>query len=116
MQLSDPAPSAKYFVRRLIHDDQGRGWLDYRIAPGGTAEIVNIETAREHRREGVGRTLLGRMIAELPPDCRVIYAFTSADNKIAHEWYRAMNFQLHRLPRFYASMNEDAFCCVKVLG
>ena len=104
-----------YFARHLIRDDAGRGSLDYRIAPGETAEIVNIEVAGEHRRHGVGRLLLARMIAALPPDVAAIYAFTRATNRTACEWYRAMEFELTLVPRFYRAQDEDAFCCVKVL-
>ena len=105
-----------YFARHLIEDDQRRGWLDYRLATGGAAEIVNIEVAWNHRRRGVGRRLLDRMIAELPADVKAVYAFTSQTNVAAHRWYLAMGFCLYPAPRLYASMNEDAFCCVKVLA
>ena len=106
----------RYFTRHLIEDELGRGWLDYRLATGGAAEIVNIEVFWNHRRRGVGRRLLARMIAELPPDVKAVYAFTSQANVAAHRWYRALGFELHPAPRLYASMNEDAFCCVKVLA
>lgn len=104
-----------YFTRHLLTDPQERGWLDYRIAPGGSAEIVNIEVDNHHRRQGVGRALLERMIAELPDDVRTIYAFTVATNPIAHDWYRAMKFELNFVNKFYFGMCEDAYCCVKVL-
>lgn len=104
-----------HFTRHLLEDPQGRGWLDYRLAPGGTAEIVNIEVSSAYRRQGVGKELLSRMIAELPPETRAVYAFTSAVNPIAHEWYMAMGFELNFVPKLYFSMNEDAYCCVKVL-
>lgn len=108
-----PTSFVKYFERRILEDELGRGWLDYRLAPGGTAELVNIEIGREHRRQGIGRTLLARMLAELPPETAIVYAFTSCTNRTAHAWYRALGFSLTLLPRFYASMNEDAYCCVK---
>ncbi len=110
-----PVSFVKYFERRILEDEQGRGWLDYRLAPGGTAEMVNIEIGRANRRQGVGRTLLARMIAELPLEIGVVYAFTSATNATAIRWYRAMGFSLTLLPRFYAAMNEDAYCCVKAV-
>lgn len=103
-----------YFTRHLICDDDDRGCLDYRLAPGETAEIVNIEVAGEHRRQGVGRLLLGRMVAALPPEVAAVYAFTRASNRMACDWYRAMAFELTRVPRFYRAQNEDAYCCVKV--
>jgi ribosomal protein S18 acetylase RimI-like enzyme len=105
----------RYFARRLIEDEQGRGWLDYRLAPGGAAEIVNIEVAWNHRRRGVGRRLLERLVAELPADVKVVYAFTSQVNAAAHRWYEATGFELHPAPKLYFSMHEDAYCCIKVL-
>ena len=102
-----------HFPRHLITDEHGE--LEYRLAPGGTAEIVEIAVASPHRRTGVGRRLLERMIAELPPEVKTIYAFTSARNYIAHQWYRATGFTLTLLPRFYAAMGEDAYCCLKIL-
>lgn len=104
-----------HFMRHVIHDDVDRGSLDYRLAPGETAEIVNIEVAGEHRRQGVGRVLLQRMIAALPPDVAAVYAFTRATNTIACQWYRVMGFELTRVPRLYRAQEEDAYCCVKVL-
>lgn len=108
-----PASLARYFERRIIVDEQGRGWLDCRLAPGGTAELTNIEVGREHRRKGVGRRLLARMIADLPAETHVVYAFTARSNRIAQDWYRAVGFCLTLLPGFYAAMNDDAYCCVK---
>lgn len=110
-----PESFAKYFERHVIEDEQGRGWLDYRLGTGGTAELTNIEVYREYRRAGVGRTLLGRMIAELPPDVKIVYAFTSDKNVLAHAWYRSIGFTLTFAPHFYAGMNESAYLCVKVL-
>ncbi|HEV7224615.1 MAG TPA: GNAT family N-acetyltransferase [Pirellulales bacterium] len=106
----------RYFARHLIEDEQGRGWLDYRLATGGAAEIVNIEVLWNHRRRGVGRRLLARLIAELPADVKAIYAFTSQVNAAAQRWYEAMGFELHPAPKLYFSMREDAYCCIKVLS
>ena len=100
-----------YFTRHVITDPHGQ--LEYRLAPGGTAEIVEIAVESPHRRTGVGRQLLERMIAELPQEVKTIYAFTSANNYIAHRWYGATGFSLILLPKFYAAMGEDAYCCVK---
>ena len=100
-----------YFTQHHVIEPHGR--LEYRLAPGGTAEIVEIEVASPYRRTGVGRRLLERMIAKLPPQVKTIYAFTSARNQIAHQWYRATGFELTLIPNFYASFDDNAFCCVK---
>lgn len=105
-----------YFTRHLIEDSLGRGWLDYRLAPGGTVEIVNIEVGSDYRRQGVGRMLLELLIQELPAARPLtLYAFTTDVNKIAQEWYEAMKFELHKLQDFYAVLNEGAYCCVRVI-
>lgn len=102
-----------YYTRHRIVTANGR--LEYRLAPGGTAEIVDIEVASPSRRRGLGRQMLEQMIAQLPSDVKTIYALTSARNRIAHQWYRACGFTLTFVPSFYASMGEDAYCCVKEL-
>lgn len=112
MSIAPDSPE-KYFRRHVIEDDNGHGWLDYRLGTGGTAELTNIEVSNEHRREGVGRLLLARMVAELPLDVKTVYAWTSAQNRIAHEWYDAMEFTRMLVPGFYKSMGEDAYLCVK---
>ena len=103
----------RYFARHLIEDEQGRGWLDYRLATGGAAEIVNIEVDAAWRGRGVGTKLFERMLSELPPEVCVVYAFTARGNVPAQAWYRKQGFEMTLIPRFYAARGEDAFCCVR---
>lgn len=98
----------QYFDRRVIAEQHG--FLEWRLAPGGTAEIVEIEVSSEHRRTGVGRKLLERMLAELPDDVRVIYAFTRETNGIAADWYSAVGFRMQLLPGFYADGDGAIIC------
>lgn len=105
-----------YFVRHVVEDPQGRGWGDYRIAPGGTVEFVNLEVQSQHRRHGVATWILNKIISELPPDVRVMYCFTRAKNAIAQQWFKAVGFTLHLLPGFYNGIGEDAYCCIKLLN
>lgn len=80
-------------------DETGRvirhehGWLEWRHAPGNTAEIVNVEVDPARRREGVGRALLMELCRALPRDCTV-YAVTQAGNTRAHAWYKGTGFYL----------------------
>lgn len=108
-----PSHFGKYFERHIIVDREGRGWLDYRLGTGDTAELTNIEVSSKRRREGVGRTLLARMIAELPPEIATVFAFTAASNITAQAWYQAMGFRMIRAADFYSGMGEDAYLCVK---
>lgn len=89
------------------------GFLDYRLAPGGTCEIVEIEVEHEYRGEGIGRSMLQELAAI--PGVLSIYAFTGADNFIAHDFYRHCGFDLYFVPRFYG-VHRDAYLCVKVLN
>lgn len=88
------------------------GFLDYRLAPGGTCEIVDIKVENEYHGQGIGRSMLQEL--ERIPGILVVYAFTGADNFIAHEFYRHCGFDLLFVPRFYGK-ERDAYLCVKVL-
>lgn len=93
---------------RVIHLDNG--WLEYRYAPGNTCEIVNIEVSNYHRREGVGRELVNQLIKLCEGKAQLIYAFTQGSNRIAHDFYRGMGFDLTELTQFYEPGRKgDAF-------
>lgn len=88
--------------RRGIGDATGRsvghefGWLEYRIAPGHTAEIVNIEVDPEHRHEGVGRALLAALVEWLrghAPEVKRVWVMARAGNRIACEFYWGTGFR-----------------------
>jgi ribosomal protein S18 acetylase RimI-like enzyme len=89
------------------------GFLVYRLAPGRTAEIVDIAVANTARRTGVGRSLFQAMLAKLPPEHEVIYAFTRASNHIARRWYRALGFRGTFVPNFYGDDDPDAVLLVR---
>ncbi len=89
--------------------DHGTGRLVYRIAPGATCEIVDIEVDSADRGKGVGRKLLEdlfRRLAALPPGKEgkvdTVYAITRMDNEIAQEFYEHCKFRVVGvLRRFY---------------
>lgn len=92
--------------RRIEHP---HGFLVWRLAPGDTVEIVDIEVRNEHRREGVGRAMVLELCKKVSPNC-MVYAITRPTNRIALEFYRGLNFELKgALNNFYAaSRNVDA--------
>ncbi|HUY35370.1 MAG TPA: GNAT family N-acetyltransferase [Pirellulales bacterium] len=100
---------APWFERRTILHPHGS--LDYRVAPGGTAEIVDVNVDGWRQRQGIGSELLAQMLEELPADVAVVYAFTKASNALAQAWYKNRGFQLTLVPAFYAD-GEGAYCCV----
>src|SRR5437016_3726383 len=102
-----------YFDRRVICDPRGRGGLIYRRAPGGTAEIVEIEVQSECRRTGVGRELLNAMLVELPDDVAGVFAFTRRSNHIARHWYEALGFRGTFIADFYGDDDRDAVLYTK---
>lgn len=71
--------------------DDGRGYIDFRRAPGSTAEIVDIEVYPEHRRHGVGKRMLYAMFDKLH-GVRTVYAITRQDNYIAQQFYESCGF------------------------
>jgi ribosomal protein S18 acetylase RimI-like enzyme len=105
--------NAEQFETHRLRDRQGRGWLVYRLAPGGTAEIVEIEVESTYRRRGVGRELLDTMTAGLPDDVVKVFAFTRATNYIAQDWYEALGFVRHDVTDFYGDDDRDAVLYVK---
>lgn len=92
------------------------GRLVYRIAPGATCEIVDIEVDSEHRGKGVGRDLIQQLfkrLEELPPtkDGKIdtVYAITRMDNEIAQEFYEHCKFRVVGvLRRFYCRHRAGA--------
>ena len=92
-------PEQRWFVMRSVWSKAGR--LLYRLCPGNVAEIVDVEVDNEHRRTGLGRAMVEKMIKELPPEVTRVYAFMRSDNGIACDWYWALGFVDWPAPNFY---------------
>lgn len=85
----------------LITFLDSRDCLYYREGSGGTVEIFDVVVGSE-RRVGRGRQLVAELFRRLEPDGAFVWAFTRADNEIAHQWYRALGFrEVARLVDFY---------------
>lgn len=74
------------------------------------AEILNLAVAAEHRRRGVGRALVERVLGELRA-CGVRDAFLEVreSNRAAQGLYEGLGFRVvGRRPRYYRRPVEDA--------
>jgi ribosomal protein S18 acetylase RimI-like enzyme len=110
-----PFNSSAYGDRTGRMIELENGYLEYRYGPAGTCEIVNIEVAVSYRGKGIGTRLLAKLLDELErvKSAKVIYAFTTIDNRGAHDWYRKNGFDLTLVPGFYP--DQAAYICVKRL-
>lgn len=85
----------------LVKLDDSRDYLTYRLGPAGTVELLDIAVYGE-RRQGRGRALLDKMLAQLPEDARTVYAFCRSRNEKAAGFYPRVGFvETALLPRFY---------------
>jgi ribosomal-protein-alanine acetyltransferase len=74
------------------------------------AEILNLAVRREHRRNGDGRKLVGRLMEEWTQvGVTRVYLEVRESNAGAQEFYKALGFeQAGRRPKYYANPEEDA--------
>lgn len=97
-----------------LGDDTGRvvrlehGHLEYRLTPGGGCEIVNVEVDNDHRREGIGRKLVEKLIKEVQGyGVQKLWAITRIENEIAQQWYERLQFHVVGvLRRFYGDAKQ----------
>lgn len=68
-------------------------FLVWREGSGGTVEIFDIHVPSESRRKGLGRRLLETLVDPLP-EGTTVWAFTRAENRIAHLFYQELRFKL----------------------
>lgn len=79
--------------------------------------LLNIAVSPEHRRNGVGRLLLERVIEEAAGyECSYVVLEVRVSSIGAQELYRQMGFEvISRRPRYYSDNNEDAFVMMRYL-
>jgi [ribosomal protein S18]-alanine N-acetyltransferase len=83
-------------------------------ALGGEADVINLAVGAAHRRAGVGRLLLARVVAE----CRarripLVWLRVRAGNRGARRFYRACGFRpTGRFRGYYDQPREDAVLMV----
>ena len=81
-----------FFVATVDGEIAGTG--GFHQQPDGTAQIVRMSTAVSHRRRGVGRALVDRLIDESRARrCRRVTLATNADWDDAVAFYRACGFE-----------------------
>jgi ribosomal protein S18 acetylase RimI-like enzyme len=105
-------------TRAGLGDETGRvfrvpgGLLEYRFAPGGTVEVVNIEVDSEVRRKGIGRELM--YLVECLNEAEVVYGFTAGSNRIAQQFYTALGYKLVNISEFYGP-HQHAYLFHKII-
>jgi len=84
-----------------------KGFLDYRRGSGpNSVELFDI--AVEERRTGRGRSLVDTLIKHCASaGIKRIYAIARAENRIAGEFYEALNFRAVPLYDFYGVRTEN---------
>lgn len=78
---------------RLVKLDSSRDYLTYRLGPAGSCELTDIAVYTQ-RRQGKGRALVQKMLAELPPETVSVYVFCRRTNLNATAFYAALGFTL----------------------
>ena len=96
--------------RVAAEGDRIAGFLVARRVAPDERELLNLATARSHRRQGVGRTLLEALLADTPG---TIFLEVRESNKIARSLYKSMGFQEVSLRRNYYHDPPEAAIVMK---
>jgi len=82
------------------------GFVLYRDLGPGEGEILNLAVAPEFRRQGIGRALVRKILAEHPGE---VYLEVRRSNTVARRLYESEGFQVVALrPDYYQNPVEDA--------
>ena len=101
------------FVARL--DNEVIGYVVFYINCG-EAHIMNIAVAAEHRRHGVGRTLMLFALDIIKTnDADVIYLEVAVNNSAACQLYREFGFEVYGRRKRYYRNGGDAYVMRKHL-
>ena len=86
---------------RIVLDEDGLDFLDWRPGSGRSVEIFDIVVNSE-RRKGHGRKLVEKLLQAIEPRTSLIFAVTRISNEVAAQFYAAVGFRiLGRLHNFY---------------
>jgi len=92
--------------------EEGGAVVGYAVAHCGAdeGEILNLGVAPPHRRRGLGRALVERMLALLAArGAREVYLEVRESNAVARRLYQSLGFgEVARRARYYRRPVEDA--------
>jgi len=93
-----------------LQDDAVVGYVGAQIVPD-EADMMNIAVADTHRRKGIGKELVVRLISLLREQgVRSLSLEVRVSNSIAISLYESLGFvQVGRRPGYYQKPKEDAF-------
>jgi [ribosomal protein S18]-alanine N-acetyltransferase len=88
------------------------------LVVGAEAEIADLAVAPEARRMGIGRALIGRVLAELEEDgVRAVYLEVRESNHVARTLYESSGFgSIGRRRGYYRHPLEDALVLRREIG
>ena len=88
---------------QVYEHPSGDGFVKWRRGTADNVELLDIEVSASARRQGVGRELVRGMLRRLrsDPPATSVYGFTRVTNRIAHDFYRALGFDLSYVAGVY---------------
>lgn len=86
---------------------QPNAFLDYRPGSGNTVEILDIAVDGTHRRQGLGRWMVNKLL-ERVDDGVLVFAITRDTNYIAQQFYEDMRFKIVGFLRDFYADGESA--------
>jgi ribosomal-protein-alanine acetyltransferase len=102
----DPREYLAYECRVAIHLGAVAGFVVTRSVGEGEREILNLAVAPADRRKGVGRQLLGDMLARHPG---AFFLEVRESNEAARRFYEHLGFQVvTKRVQYYSNPNEPA--------
>ena len=95
-RMSDAVPDPEEHRRNTILAPGG--FLVYRPAQDGTAEIYDLLVEEGQRKRGIGRRLVNELVDQT---LGAVFGFTRETNREAQEFYRRCGFNLYPAPYLY---------------
>jgi ribosomal protein S18 acetylase RimI-like enzyme len=87
--------------------DVPEDYILLRPASGLTWEILDLQVMSA-RRKGLGRLLVNLALRDVvPPECRLLWAVTRADNYIAQHFYEEMRFRVVAVLRNFYGVKDE---------